>query len=183
MEKEKVSFENSSWQSLEGEETGEEGSNLQENPSPSKTANDGSADERNEILASQEQEGIDSNAVCAFVEEEDFGNGGRRQTLYWRNSNALEDSGGNERREARRISTPDTGTDEKNGTSKVYWPFPEQDGCGRGNDRAHTQAHHIKTSGQRHALDRNIKVVGDICESCGNDGCHAASNHAVEAQG
>lgn len=113
----KSQVKSSSCQSLEREGSGEEGSNLQENPSPSKAANDGSADERNEILASQEQEGIDSNTVCTLVEEEDFGNSGRRQTLYRRYSNALEDSGGNERREARRISTPDAGTDEKNGTS------------------------------------------------------------------
>lgn len=157
--------------------------NVQENPSPSKAANDGSTDERNEVLASQEQEGVDSNAVCALVEEEDFGNGSRRETFYRRNSNALEDSGGNERREARRISTPDAGTDEKNGTGKVYRPFTEQDGCGRGNDRAHTQAHHIETGSQRHTLDRNIQVVGNICESRGNDGRYAASNHAIEAQG
>ncbi len=49
---------------------------LPKDPTPSHLLNDDSAHERNQVLATKQEECVDADAEGPFVEEEDLGNGG-----------------------------------------------------------------------------------------------------------
>lgn len=116
------------------------------------------------------------------MQKVDFCNRGRRQTFDGADSDALKDSGSHQRGKARRGCTPSGCTNEENAADEVYGPFSVKNGRRRRKNRSHTHAHHEQARCQGHTGDGDIIVVGDIGKAGCQNGCHATSHHAVNAQ-
>ena len=99
-----------------------------EYPSPTQRVDDSSACQRGQVFTAKEEKGVYAQAVSSFVEEEDLGNGGRRQCFDRGSGNAHEDTGNHQGRIIGGSSTPQ-GTDYKQySTDKVNRPLSEEDG-------------------------------------------------------
>lgn len=135
---------------------------LPEHPSPIEALDNDGTDQRDQVFAAKEQQGVDADAESTFVQKEDFRNGSGWEALDGAHSDTLEDTRQEQRGVAGRQSTPNRREDKDQGTEEIDGPFAVEDSGGRKQHAADAEAHHVQARCQRNLLHFDVVICAGV---------------------